>query len=558
VFLHRLDVSTWLLGGALLFYGRGTVLLLIPLLGYLRRIIEFAPSDDEVPTFDDWSMLIADGTRLLVVLLVYFVTLPLLAILIIERGLLNENIVQEFFPLLGTVTLALLTGAAEGTLVSTESQGPLIDTVVVGQTSYSLTSVEPVVLFVVLSYAYPAAAVQVIDKQSIWAAFRYRSLKPQLTSPGYVARWGVFTSLSLLALGLLFEAGDLSLIAERTVGEASGRSFILTNEAGELVVFVVSVLSFRILVLAHFVLGKNELPASWSRLLTFVNQRDRAITVVALGGVLLSLGIFPSLVLVVGYLSKVLDHELKGASGYPPFRPWMSLVRRGLPLTAVWIALNSIAWSVLLLGQGREELINETGLMADAGANAVIGITGLPVGSPISYQFDRLVGDILWGLGIPVRTVPYAVGDPGRIAPVVGAGFLLTLLLTWVAFTLIVAADRTRQFTGDSLVYAVFRLGRFAVSSRPSGYWSSLGRVALWWIFGGMPLVGWYVWRRHVDSTGEILGVVFDPIGVEVASPSSLSVLSILFLFSASVVNFYSLSRAYRCLGSTVRRMVLE
>lgn len=541
-----------------MFYGRGTVLLLIPLLGYLRRVIKFDPSDEEVPTFDDWSMLIADGTRLLIVLLVYFVTLPLLAILIIERGLLNENIVQEFFPLLGTVTFALLTGAVEGTLMSTESQGPLIDTVVVGQTSYSLTSVEPVVLFIILSYAYPAAAIQVIDKQSIWAAFRYKSLKPQLTSPGYVARWVIFVSLSLLALGLFFEAGDLSLIAKRTVGEASGRSFILTNEVGELVVFVVSVLSFQILVFAHSVLGKHELPASWSRLLAFVNQHDRDITIVTLGGVLLSLGIFPSLVLVVGYLSKVFDHELKGASGYPPFRPWMSLVRRGLPLTAVWIVLNSIAWSVLLLGQGREELINETGSMADAGANAIIGITGLPVGPPISYQFDRVVGDILWGFGIPVQTVPYAVGDPGRISPIVGAGFLVTLLLTWVAFMLIVAADNIRQLTGDSFVYAVFRLGHFAVSSRLSGYWNSLGRAAFWWILGGVPLIGWYIWRRHVDSTGEILSVMFDPIGVGVASPSSLSVLSILFLFSASFVNFYSLSRAYQRLGPAVRRMVLE
>ncbi len=562
--LLRLDVSTYILGGALLFYGRGTILLLVVLFGYLKRVVEFDGSDETVPSFDDWAALLADGTRLLVVWLVYFVALPLLAVLLVERGLLTEGLVGEIIPVVGTVTLALLTGAVEGTLVSSEEGTQVINMVVVGGTSYSLASVEPVVLFLVAAYVYPAAVLRYTAEGSLWAAFSFKSLKSHVKSPRYALQWGVFTGLSLLALFLLVQVDTWADALGDWVWTISGRNILLSNEVGELAVFVVSVVSFQLFVLAHYALGRRRLPPWWDRVAVFVTRHDTDLARVVLGGVLLSLGIIPSLVLVLGYLSRAFDHARSGREGLPPFRPWRDTVDRGARLLVAWVGLVSIPWAVLLFGQYRRGIAPErlTARAVDP-ANALVGMTALPVGPPLAYQLDRGIGDVLRILALAPpqppprfptipRLIPYGVGDPTRLPLDVIAAFTLLLLLAWFTFTLVVVAvsvSRSREESLRRTVSAGLLSARVSLS-----HWRALAVTVCWWVVGGVPLVWWYVWRRGAISNQELISLGFAPLGLSFPIPNPFSLVSILFLFTVSLWNFYALTKAYRWLGTSVAR----
>lgn len=547
----RLDVSSYVLGGALLFYGRGTVLLLVVLFGYLKRVVEFDPSEETVPAFDDWAGLLADGTRLLVIWLVYFVTLPLLGVLLVERNLLTEGVVGEVVPVFGKVTLALITGAVEGRLVPAGDGGRLVYTVVVGGDSYSLSSAEPVVLALVLAYVYPAAVLQYTKSGSLWSAFRFGSFRSHLESPRYAVQWTAFMVLSLVGLYLLARAGSWAKTISDAVWTFGGEPILLSNEVGELAVFVFAVLSFQSFVLAYYVLGRRTLPTWWERVAATVTRYDSELAKVVLGGVLLSLGITPSLVPVLGYLSKVYERARMGDGGLPAFEGWWELVARGLYLVGAWAALVSVPWAILLLGQGERTLATKpTGIAADLG-NALVGATALPVGPPVAFQLDRGIGDVLRIVGFHPTADSYGVGDPTQIPVWALVAFVITLLSAWIAFVLVVAALTERRVQETPFRETVGRLLAGDRSIRDPGFRRRLRAAAVWWTAGGLPFVGWYVWRRSVRGGSELVPLTFAPLGTTLLVPNPFSLVSILSLFVVSLWNFYALTRAYRRLGAT-------
>jgi hypothetical protein len=571
--LLRLDVSTYLLGGALLFYGRGSIVLLPFVFGLLVRVLDSGQPDAETPAFDRWFDLLHDGVRMLLILLVYLIVLPTVVLVLLNMELVEEGIVTELVlqsilnPLSVTIAFGLLTSIALGRLGPADPGEPVVESISVGTTSYSIGTVEPLVLFAVLFYLYPAAVVRFVDDRTLWAAFDIASLRSSVLDPEYLVRWILFT---VPTVGSLYLLSEQVLLGPRAGAILSVEwSIVLSNEVGELVVFATSVASFFLLVAAHAALGHFDASSRIRTVKRYVQRHETGIFTVVLGGVLLSLGISLSLLLVAGYLSRSIEHALDGNEGYPPFAPWQGLLVPGLRAIALWLVCSSVPWTLLVLGQRPVDFAREfspdAGTTSDAlsltdhaVANALIGLSGLPVGSPVAYQFDRLGGDVLGALGVAVRSrAPYLVSDPWSVPPAVVAAFVLSILLVWVVFPAAIAHGRTGR-TGDGLPLGRLPLLRSLGLYRVAEFRRAWVRAVGYWVVGGLPLVGWYVWRRHDIVSDpqyrELTFIGLPSLDVSLAVPTGLSVLSILFLLSASVFGFYFLVKSYLGLGAALRR----
>ncbi|MFC6939185.1 DUF4013 domain-containing protein [Salinirubellus sp. GCM10025818] len=571
--LLELDASTYLLGGALLFYGRGSIVLLPFVFGVLVRVVDSGRSDDERPVFDRWFDLLHDGARVLVILFVYLIVLPTAVLVLVNTELVEEGIVTELVlqsilnPLSVTIAFGLLTSIALGRLGPTGGGDPVVEAISVGATSYSIGTVEPLVLFAVLFYLYPAAVLRFVDERTLWAAFDLASLRSIVLDPEYPVRWVLFAVPTV---------GSLYLLSEQVfLGPRAGEilsvewSIVLSNEVGELVVFAMSVASFSLLVVAHVALGHFDASSRLRTAKRYLERHDAAVFTVTLGGVLLSLGFSVSLLLVAGYLSRVIEHAMDGNEGYPSFTPWRGLLAPGLRALVLWLVCGILPWTILVLGQRPGDFAREfspdagaasTGLsLTDhAVANTVIGFSGLPIGSPVAYQFDRLGGDVLGALGVAVRSrAPYLISDPWSVPSVVLVTFVLSTLLVWVVFPAAIVPGRAKR-ASDGSVLGRFPLLRSLRLYRAAEFRRAWVRAAGYWVVGGLPLVGWYVWRRHDivrnPQYRELTFIGLPSLDVSLAVPTGLSVLSILFLLSASAFGFYSLVKAYLGLGAALRQ----
>lgn len=570
--LIKLDVSTYLLGSVFLFYGRGSIILLPFLLGFLVRVVNYDPSNAAIPSFDRWFELLHDGVRMVVILFVYLILLPIVVLMLVNRNLLKggvftDLVLQSFLnPLSVTIAMGVLTGLAVGKIGPSTAGEPVIDTISVGANQYDITTMEPLILFVIFFYVYPAAVIRFSDEKTLWSAFDLTSLKPIVLDPGYFIRWILFSiptigSIYLLSLQVRFGFRVIKVLS------LSNKSIILPNELNEFIVFGLSIVSFFLLVVAHVALGHFDASSHIVTLKRDFQRWDPIIYQIVVGGVLLSLGFSLPLVLVAGYVSKSIDHAADGNTDLPSFAPWRQLLVRGIPVTVVWSVCLAIPWTVLVLGQrvddyalefsdGGQTPSGSLSLIDQVTANAIVGISGLPLGSPLAYQFDRLGGDVLNLFGITVRsTAPYLVSDPWAIPPVSVAGFFLLLFAAWVVFPAAILPRRIKQSLSTPLFGRYLPFGFLGVY-RDSEFRRAWLHAVGYWIVGGLPLVGWYVWRRYelvlAEEYRELTFIVLPSIDFQVAVPTTLSFLSIFFLLSASAVNFYFMSKSYLLLGTAL------
>lgn len=568
-----MDVSTYLLGSVFLFYGRGSIILLPFLLGFLVRVVDYDPENADIPSFDRWFDLFVDGVKMVVILFVYLILLPILVLVLVNRnlmkgGVFTELVLQSFLnPLSVSIALGVLTGIAVGKIGPSTAGEPVVDTIEVGANQYDITTMEPLILFLIFFYLYPAAVIRFSSERTMWPAFDLTSMKPLVLDPGYFLRWVLFSVPTIGAIYLLsLQVGFGFTVIEFL--SLTNRSIILPNEINEFVVFGLSVLSFFLLVVAHVALGHFDASSHITSLKRAVRRRDTMIHQIAIGSVLLSLGFSLPLLLVAGYVSKSIEHGANGNTDLPPFAPWRNLLARGLPVVGIWLVCLAIPWAVLVLGgragdfalefsEGGRAASDSLSLLDQATANAVVGISGLPLGSPLAYQFDRLGGDVLDAFGIAVRsTAPHLVADPWAISPVNVAGFFLLLVGAWVVFPAAIVPGGTTQSFGRPLFGTQLPFG-FLGMYRDPAFRRAWGQAVGYWIVGGLPLVGWYVWRRYelalTEGYRELTFIVVPSIGFQVAVPTELSILSIFFLLSASAVNFYCIGKSYLLLGAALQ-----
>lgn len=155
-------VRTVLVGGVLTILG----FLVVPavfVLGYLVRVVRATMrGDDAVPAFDDWGELGTDGLKAAVITLVY--------------GLVPTVVAGV---LVGGSVLAMIAGgnANSGGLAA------------LGGVAMLVGLLATFVLGLLAAYVVPAAIANFAESGELGAGFRFRELRPVLTSGKYAVAW---------------------------------------------------------------------------------------------------------------------------------------------------------------------------------------------------------------------------------------------------------------------------------------------------------------------------------------------------------------------------------
>lgn len=171
--------KTIVIGGVLTFFGVFVLITVIPVYGYLLRVLRAAMNNDpDPPRFDDWESLLVDGLKVLVVGLVY----------------LGIPAVLFMFGLL--ILLAGAISSGEGSLRA--GFGVLM----------LLYGVMMALVFLVALYLLPAALANMAYHDDIGAAFDTGAVIDGATSVGYV----VATLVASIIYAVLAPIGSIFLL----------------------------------------------------------------------------------------------------------------------------------------------------------------------------------------------------------------------------------------------------------------------------------------------------------------------------------------------------------
>ena len=551
------NVRTVLIGGLLLYYERVVFVPGLFVMGYLIRVLREA-DEGSLPEFEGWLELGVLGVKGQLIWFAYVVAAPATVVVLTTENVLEQGEALRmvvgfvFEPYTYVITVARYLAEFAG----------------VGQeVSSAVLSLEPVLVFLLMLYLFPAALQAFAEEGRLGAAFAPAEIRAVVTDRSYLRPWAGFVVRWLggvVAISLPFYFGrDVSAFLVSVLGPG-----FLENTLGELSVVLAVSLGFYLLASAYRTLGTTRTPDLRALLasspaaaaLDSLRRRlpsDHTLQVFLVGGLLLSTGLLPVMVLAFGYLVRLLA-DRGGRDRLPTFDRWRALWWDGVRMLVVWAAYTAGPVLVLLAGQ-RELMPQGVSLASLARANAVVGGLGVLVGPMAAYEVDRVVRDLLLRSGLVGATTnnPYLVRDVGAVP--VGTWVLFFAALLVVSYLLPAAVYRVATAEREqSPLLAGFDLRSVLGLARQPGYATSWVKAAAAWSLGSGPVVAWYVWRRDrfykllpsdtpltpVDLLNAALPAWLS-VEVPVPVPTVDGVVSAVFLLAASVVCFYCLVLGY-------------
>lgn len=386
LFHDREEVATTVLvGGMLTFFS----FLLVPhvvLFGYFVQVLRRTTRGVEAPPrFDDWSELLADGSKAYFIWLLW-TAFPLAISYLVFQGDLEQ----------GRGTLFLLGWIVPGNVIS------LFEGAFVGDFAF----VEPYILFVLVLYFFPASLFCYLEHGTFKAAFSTRYLRPKVTSDRYVLAWIGFAIFWLLAeLPLRLWSFGVFLVPVSFYLKVTGWVFIsrafpaASSDSGT------GPTTYQQTLLG--VQPTETQPPPLVRIpdrFSLVNLTGVPLKTYLAGGFLMSLSIYvlPG-ILAIGYLVRTI-RSATDRTAAPTFGHLWRLFFDGLRAYAVWavcvlVPLSLVAVTILQrwdLGSARANLANWS---------LVSGI-GLPGGYPAVLLFLLGSFGFVTLLGVLIDVVP--------------------------------------------------------------------------------------------------------------------------------------------------------
>jgi len=554
----RRHLTTVLIGGMCLYYERFLFVPGVFVTGYLIRVLRTA-EDGTIPEFDDWADLVVVGVKGQLIWFSYLVLIPGFVVLltaseVVEQGRALDvmtGFVFEPYTYVLTVGnyLAEFAGVAD-------------------EVSAGVLALEPVLVFALMLYLFPAALQAFAEDDRFVAAFATKRLRARVADPGYFVAWVQFvclwgTGVIMVSFPFFFEAAITDLVLAHV-----GVGFV-GNTLEELPVVLSAHVGFVLTVAAYYVLARRHertidsmvrglVPAWLAEHVRRNSPSDHAVRVVAVGGLLLSTGVVVVCAIALGYVVRVVRSVEQGGSGFPPFDGWWRLWKDGVRVAVLWAGYTLLPALVLLYGQPTL-LPGRVTVSSLRLANTVVGGLGLPVGPMVAYDGDRVVREVLvrTGMGSPATNNPFLVRDVAAVSPLV---WVAVVLLALVAVYLLPAAVY-RLSMADGTVsplregFALRAVARLALRPTYARHW---GAGVLVWTFGSLPALVWNVWRRELiyrgvradapvrslDVLNEILPA-FVPVRVEAPLPTAAGMTSAFVLILSSLLCFAYLIWGY-------------
>jgi len=552
------DAVKVVLIGALLSYFGALVVPVVLVAGYnllvLRRTVTAVRSDADAetetdaehsaeraetpPTFENWTNLAVLGMKAGVVKLV-FTTIPVVVLYLLGQGALDP----------GEATGQLLGFLVTGGLAS-EYLSYLSRLSGVSEVASVYASFEPLVLFAIVSYVFPAALTSLAEENELRAAFDPDQWRQKLTTPGYAVGWALY--LVYVAAGWLFVAElvprgyDLLVAFSHVRLVDQFRPFLgMALQVGGYAV------NFALLVAGYRAIGVASVRGVPAFGVDFDRQSLLFGTILLAAWVL----VVPA-ILVVGYFVRSIRAAHDGQAAPPPFEHLRRLFVTGLKGSALWLGYALVPYAVFHLFDLGVSL-NRPGGFAGGSSEAVGNFLWLSLGATVGPPLMLWVRYALTGVVDSVLFLVFTGLVPASGARVLFERwdvFAVVYLLLLAAVTYLVPVALASLAKTDSLRAALvladarhlLRERTWFVRTLP--YWAASTAVTV----AQLTITTRYLPAETGPTLipGPPFGVVENvPLNVVSASQPLYAALQIV----PSLLVFYLLTRAYLVVGRHAR-----